>query len=87
MVLSADFCFSHASPTFQVEFVIICCREIKVDADGHCWVELLMKDCMVKSWHAYGADKLGKTLGGLSQTCQRLCGIGVVQEGASHSVR
>lgn len=69
LVLSADFCFPDASPAFQVEFVIVCLSEIKVDTNGHRWAELLMMGCMVKSWHIYGVDKLGKALGGSSQMC------------------
>lgn len=53
LVLSADFCFPHASPAFQVEFVIVFLSEIKVDTNEYCWAELLLKGSMVKLWHIY----------------------------------
>lgn len=55
-MLSAGFGFPHASPAFQVEFVIVCLSEMKVDSNRHCWAELLMMGGAVKSWHVYGVS-------------------------------
>lgn len=61
-VLSANYCFPHAYPAFQVEFIAVFLSEVKVDSNDRCWTELLMKGCMVKLWHIYEQTSYGKHL-------------------------